>query len=92
MAARRVVIDHMTIGVRDLERSRSFYRAALEPLGFGELGSWSQEQREIGPRRRRDRQRRAGRAARVRTRVLRRVRARPDGHNVEAVFHERQAD
>jgi catechol 2,3-dioxygenase-like lactoylglutathione lyase family enzyme len=47
MAERRVVIDHMTIGVRDLERSRRFYRAALEPLGFGELGSWSEEQREI---------------------------------------------
>jgi catechol 2,3-dioxygenase-like lactoylglutathione lyase family enzyme len=47
MAERRVVIDHLTIGVRDLESSRAFYRAALEPLGFAEMGSWSEEQREI---------------------------------------------
>jgi catechol 2,3-dioxygenase-like lactoylglutathione lyase family enzyme len=47
MAERRVVIDHLTIGVRDLERSRRFYAAALEPLGFSELGSWSDERREI---------------------------------------------
>lgn len=37
MPVRRVVIDHITLGVRDLERSRAFYRAALAPLGFGEL-------------------------------------------------------
>jgi catechol 2,3-dioxygenase-like lactoylglutathione lyase family enzyme len=47
MAERRVVIDHLTIGVRDLERSRAFYRAALAPLGFEERGAWSDEQREI---------------------------------------------
>ena len=47
MAERRVVIDHITIGVRDLERSRAFYRAALEPLGFSERGPWSDERREI---------------------------------------------
>jgi catechol 2,3-dioxygenase-like lactoylglutathione lyase family enzyme len=47
MAERRVVIDHLTIGVRDLERSRAFYRAALAPLGFDERGPWSDEQREI---------------------------------------------
>jgi catechol 2,3-dioxygenase-like lactoylglutathione lyase family enzyme len=47
MAERRVVIDHLTIGVRDLERSRAFYRAALAPLGFEERGPWSDEQREI---------------------------------------------
>jgi catechol 2,3-dioxygenase-like lactoylglutathione lyase family enzyme len=47
MPERRVVIDHLTIGVRDAERSRAFYRAALEPLGFGELGPWSDEQREM---------------------------------------------
>jgi catechol 2,3-dioxygenase-like lactoylglutathione lyase family enzyme len=47
MAERRVVIDHLTIGVRDLERSRAFYRAALEPLGFEERGPWSDEHREI---------------------------------------------
>jgi catechol 2,3-dioxygenase-like lactoylglutathione lyase family enzyme len=38
MPERRVVIDHMTIGVRDLARSRDFYRAALAPLGFEDLG------------------------------------------------------
>ena len=47
MAERRVVIDHLAIGVRDLERSRAFYRAALAPLGFEERGPWSDEQREI---------------------------------------------
>ena len=47
MTERRVVIDHLTIGVRDLERSRAFYRAALAPLGFEERGPWSDEQREI---------------------------------------------
>ena len=47
MAKRTVVIDHLTIGVSDLERSRRFYAAALEPLGFAEMGSWSDERREI---------------------------------------------
>jgi catechol 2,3-dioxygenase-like lactoylglutathione lyase family enzyme len=47
MPERRVVIDHLTIGVRDLERSRAFYRAALEPLGFEERGPWSDERHEI---------------------------------------------
>jgi catechol 2,3-dioxygenase-like lactoylglutathione lyase family enzyme len=35
---RRVVIDHVTIGVSDLERSRAFYARALLPLGFSEIG------------------------------------------------------
>ena len=43
MPERRVVIDHLTIGVRDLERSRCFYAAALEPLGDREMGAWSDE-------------------------------------------------
>src|SRR3954454_7873519 len=47
MPERRVVIDHVTIGVRDLERSRAFYRGAEEPLGFEERGAWSDEQREV---------------------------------------------
>jgi catechol 2,3-dioxygenase-like lactoylglutathione lyase family enzyme len=47
MPERRVVIDHLTIGVRDLERSRRFYAAALAPLGFAERGPWSDERREI---------------------------------------------
>jgi catechol 2,3-dioxygenase-like lactoylglutathione lyase family enzyme len=37
MPTRRVVIDHVSIGVADLERSRAFYAAALAPLGFSEL-------------------------------------------------------
>jgi catechol 2,3-dioxygenase-like lactoylglutathione lyase family enzyme len=37
MPERRVVIDHLAIGVSDLARSRAFYARALEPLGFREL-------------------------------------------------------
>jgi catechol 2,3-dioxygenase-like lactoylglutathione lyase family enzyme len=47
MAERRVVIDHLTIGVIDLDRTRRFYALALEPLGFREMGPWSEAQREI---------------------------------------------
>jgi catechol 2,3-dioxygenase-like lactoylglutathione lyase family enzyme len=47
MPERRVIIDHLTIGVSDLDRSRRFYAQALAPLGFEELGSWSGEEREI---------------------------------------------
>jgi catechol 2,3-dioxygenase-like lactoylglutathione lyase family enzyme len=36
---RRVVIDHLKLGVSDLARSRAFYVVALAPLGFGELGA-----------------------------------------------------
>lgn len=43
MPTRQVVIDHLTIGVSDLEASRRFYRLALEPLGFSETGS------DLGP-------------------------------------------
>jgi catechol 2,3-dioxygenase-like lactoylglutathione lyase family enzyme len=32
---RTVVVDHLSIRVRDLEASRRFYEAALAPLGFG---------------------------------------------------------
>jgi catechol 2,3-dioxygenase-like lactoylglutathione lyase family enzyme len=31
------VIDHVTVGVSDLERSRAFYTRALVPLGFSEI-------------------------------------------------------
>jgi catechol 2,3-dioxygenase-like lactoylglutathione lyase family enzyme len=41
MPTRRVLIDHLTVGVSDLETSRRFYSQALEPLGFGEIGPWS---------------------------------------------------
>lgn len=34
MAERRARIDHITIGVSDLARSRAFYERALEPLGI----------------------------------------------------------
>jgi catechol 2,3-dioxygenase-like lactoylglutathione lyase family enzyme len=44
---RQVVIDHLTIGVSDLEASRRFYAQALEPLGFSEIGAWSDAGREI---------------------------------------------
>ena len=33
---RRAAIDHVTIGVSDLVRSRAFYERALAPLGLGE--------------------------------------------------------
>jgi catechol 2,3-dioxygenase-like lactoylglutathione lyase family enzyme len=46
MPVRRVVIDHLTIGVSDLDASRAFYRAALEPLGFIELGPWPEDMRD----------------------------------------------
>jgi catechol 2,3-dioxygenase-like lactoylglutathione lyase family enzyme len=32
---RAVVVDHVSLRVRDLETSRRFYEAALAPLGFG---------------------------------------------------------
>ncbi len=47
MPERRVVIDHMSIGVSDLARSRDFYRRALAPLGIEELSAWSEESTEV---------------------------------------------
>ena len=47
MPVRRVVIDHVTIGVRDLARSRDFYLAAFAPLGFEEIGAWSPDNRDV---------------------------------------------
>jgi catechol 2,3-dioxygenase-like lactoylglutathione lyase family enzyme len=44
---RRVVIDHVSVGVSDLARSREFYRHALAPLGFSELGPWREGADEI---------------------------------------------
>lgn len=32
------MIDHVTVGVSDLARSRAFYTRALLPLGFSDLG------------------------------------------------------
>jgi catechol 2,3-dioxygenase-like lactoylglutathione lyase family enzyme len=42
-----VIIDHLTVGVSDLETSRRFYMQALEPLGFREIGEWSEAHRGI---------------------------------------------
>ena len=47
MPTRRVVVDHLTIGVSDLARSRDFYAQALAPLGFEEIGPWSEQEREV---------------------------------------------
>ena len=47
MPERRVVIDHLTVGVTDLARSREFYRRALAPLGIEEWGPWSEESKEV---------------------------------------------
>jgi len=44
---RHVVIDHLTVGVSDLEVSRRFYSQALAPLGFAENGPWSDANREV---------------------------------------------
>jgi catechol 2,3-dioxygenase-like lactoylglutathione lyase family enzyme len=44
---RRIVIDHVTIGVSDLARSRAFYARALVPLGFAEIGPPPGEANEI---------------------------------------------
>jgi catechol 2,3-dioxygenase-like lactoylglutathione lyase family enzyme len=41
------VIDHVSVGVSDLARSRDFYRRALIPLGFAEIGSWQEGGQEI---------------------------------------------
>jgi catechol 2,3-dioxygenase-like lactoylglutathione lyase family enzyme len=45
---RRVVIDHVTIGVSDLARSREFYTRALLPLGFSEIASLGESEIEFG--------------------------------------------
>jgi catechol 2,3-dioxygenase-like lactoylglutathione lyase family enzyme len=44
---RRIVIDHVSVGVSDLERSREFYRRALAPLGFAEIGQWQDGAPEV---------------------------------------------
>ncbi len=47
MPRRRVVIDHVSVGVSDLARSREFYRRALTPLGFSEIGPWRDGAQEV---------------------------------------------
>jgi catechol 2,3-dioxygenase-like lactoylglutathione lyase family enzyme len=36
---RRAAIDHVTVGVSDLARSRAFYERALAPLGLGQTST-----------------------------------------------------
>jgi len=40
-----VVIDHVTLPVRDYEASKRFYERALEPLGFELLLDWPEGRR-----------------------------------------------
>jgi catechol 2,3-dioxygenase-like lactoylglutathione lyase family enzyme len=47
MPIRHVVIDHLTMGVSDAVVSRRFYARALAPLGFSEIGPWSEANREV---------------------------------------------
>ena len=47
MPVRRVVIDHMSVGVSDLPRSIEFYTRALEPLGFVPMGPWHEGARSM---------------------------------------------
>lgn len=51
MPIRRFMIDHLTIGVSDLGRSRSFYEAILAPLGFDEANVYDvlPDEVEFGP-------------------------------------------
>lgn len=41
------VVDHIKIGVSDLARSRAFYAAVLEPLGFADRGPWTPDGEEV---------------------------------------------
>ena len=41
------MIDHVTVGVSDLARSRDFYVRALLPLGFAQIGLWQEGSPEI---------------------------------------------
>jgi catechol 2,3-dioxygenase-like lactoylglutathione lyase family enzyme len=43
MPRRRVVIDHLTVGVSDLSRSRAFYEQALLPLGFSQIRTFGEQ-------------------------------------------------
>ncbi len=51
MPVGRLVIDHITIGVSDLDRSRAFYEAALEPLGLAQAHMYDvlPQEVEFGP-------------------------------------------
>ncbi|HEX3977946.1 MAG TPA: VOC family protein [Solirubrobacteraceae bacterium] len=47
MPVRRVVIDHVSVGVSDLPGSIEFYTRALAPLGFTALGPWRADAHEM---------------------------------------------
>jgi catechol 2,3-dioxygenase-like lactoylglutathione lyase family enzyme len=47
MPVRTVVIDHVTIGVSDLERSAEFYRRVLATLGFRDFGPGQEGEPEV---------------------------------------------
>jgi catechol 2,3-dioxygenase-like lactoylglutathione lyase family enzyme len=84
MPTRRVIIDHLKIGVSDLERSRRFYAQALEPLGYRDLDPSSDEDpgREVSFGLEGVDDFAIYSEGYYGAFVL-----DPDGHNVEAVFH-----
>ena len=41
------MVDHVTVGVGDLARSRAFYARVLTPLGFAEIGPWREGARAV---------------------------------------------
>jgi catechol 2,3-dioxygenase-like lactoylglutathione lyase family enzyme len=47
MPTRRVVVDHVSVGVSDLPRSIEFYTRALAPLGFQPGGAWREDALEM---------------------------------------------
>jgi catechol 2,3-dioxygenase-like lactoylglutathione lyase family enzyme len=47
-AEEMLVIDHVYISVTDIHRSLAFYAAALEPLGWRELGSYDSSGGPVG--------------------------------------------
>jgi catechol 2,3-dioxygenase-like lactoylglutathione lyase family enzyme len=47
MATKRAAIDHVTVGVSDLARSRAFYERALAPLGLTETSTSPELPEEI---------------------------------------------
>ena len=42
-APHRPMLDHIGLGVRDYERSKSFYKAALAPLGYEVLMEYGEQ-------------------------------------------------
>ncbi len=128
MTERPVFIDHVAIRVRDLERSRAFYRAALAPFGSHEIQTGDEV--AFGPKGAEDLVLSAAGPPHAPLHIALAASSRgqvvafhaaalaaggedngspglrpeyhagyyaayvldPDGHNVEAVFHDRSAD